>query len=262
VFVNGVSASQLERAPAALRAHALGHVHLATPLAVEATRRLAPAVGDHAVVLARVTPGKGQHVAARIAHRTGQRVVLAGPVGPYLDEAALEAALPAARAHPDVRYWCDEVAPLVDGDLVRWVGSLEGSARDHLVATARAMLCPLRWEEPGGTGIVESLALGTPVVGYARGCLPELVEHGRTGLLAPPEDDEALGAALSAADGIDRGECRREAERRFTPEAMARAYVDLYGEVLARADTGPVRTVLRHADGSGIGPVPTPSPHR
>ncbi len=263
VFVNGVSASQLDRAPMALRAHALGHVHLATPLAVGATRRPAQLVGDHAVVLARVTPGKGQHVAARIAHRTGQRVVLAGPVGPYHDEAALAAALPAARVHPDVRYWCDEVAPLVDGDLVRWVGSVQGDARDHLVATARAMLCPLRWEEPGGTGIVESLALGTPLIGYARGCLPELVEHGRTGLLAPPDDDEALAVALAAADGIHRDECRREAERRFTPETMARAYLDLYAKVLALADAAPVRTVLQpERDGPGRGPVHAPSPGR
>jgi glycosyltransferase involved in cell wall biosynthesis len=210
VFVNGVSAAQLAGAPAALRDEALGHVHLATPLADTAPPVVD--VGDHLVVLARLTPGKGQDVAARLAHRTGRRVVLAGPVGPHHDAAALDAALasdPRAREHPDVAWFLDEVAPLLDGDRVRWVGALRGAERDRLVATASAQLCPLRWEEPGGTGIVESLALGTPVVGYGRGCLPELLDEGRTGRLVAPDDEDALAALLAArAEGtLDRAAC-------------------------------------------------------
>jgi len=114
VFVNGVSASQLARAPAALRAHSVGHVHLATPLAEGATRRPLPAKGDHFVVLGRITACKGQHIAARLAHRAGIRLVLAGPVGPYRDPAALAAARttePVAHQHPDVRYWYDGHPP-------------------------------------------------------------------------------------------------------------------------------------------------------
>lgn len=237
VVVNGVSAAQLAGAPAALRRHALGHVHLATPLA----DRPGPDVGveDHLVVLARLTPGKGQDVAARLAHRTGRRVVLAGPVGPHHSEAALADALatdPRAREHPDVAWFCDRVAPLLDGDRVRWVGALGGTARDRLVASASAQLCPLRWEEPGGTGIVESLALGTPVVGYARGCLPELLDEPGTGLLVARDDEDTLADLLAAgADRtLDRDACRAAARRRFTPAVMARGYRDLYDEVLAR----------------------------
>ncbi|MDF2975660.1 MAG: glycosyl transferase family 1 [Actinomycetospora sp.] len=246
VFVNGVSAAQLAGAPAALRDEALGHVHLATPLADTAPPVVD--VGDHLVVLARLTPGKGQDVAARLAHRTGRRVVLAGPVGPHHDAAALDAALasdPRAREHPDVAWFLDEVAPLLDGDRVRWVGALRGAERDRLVATASAQLCPLRWEEPGGTGIVESLALGTPVVGYGRGCLPELLDEGRTGRLVAPDDEDALAALLAArAEGtLDRAACRAAARHRFTPAVMARGYLDLYREVLARAGR-PGRTPL------------------
>ena len=246
VFVNGVSAAQLAGAPPALRRHALGHVHLATPLADVPRPEVDP--GDDLVVLARLTPAKGQDVAARLARRTGRRVVLAGPVGPHRSEAALDAALttdPRAREHPDVRWFLDEVAPLLDGDRVRWVGALRGAERDRLVAGASAQLCPLQWEEPGGTGIVESLALGTPVVGYARGCLPELLDEGSTGLLVPRDDEDALAGLLAAgADrSLDRGACRAAARRRFTPEAMGHGYLELYREVLARA-TGPVRPPL------------------
>lgn len=234
VRVNGVSASQLARAPQALRDHAVGHVHLATPLADGADRRPAVDKAGHVLVLGRINHGKGQDVAARLAHRAGFDLILAGPVGPYHRPADLAAADgdPVAAQNPDVRFWREQVAPHVDGGRVRWLGTVSGSARDELIATARASLFPLRWEEPGGTAVVESLALGTPVVATARGCLPELIEPGRTGLLTKDEDE--LGDLVHAADTIDAGACRAEAARRFTPEVMARAYVELYDRVRRR----------------------------
>ncbi|MER7459167.1 glycosyltransferase [Micromonospora sp. NPDC126480] len=229
VRVNGVSASQLARAPGALRAHSVGHVHLSTPLAVDAHRRRRAAKGDYAVVLGRINPGKGQDLGARVAQRVGVPLVLAGPVGPYHRPEDLAAAGEEARQNPDARFFLEQVAPHVDGDLVRWVGTVAGRERDDLVAGARATLFPLRWEEPGGTAVVESLALGTPVVSTARGCLPELVEHGRTGLLT--SDEEELGELLLAASLLDEGECRRTAATRFTPAVMAERYVALYERV-------------------------------
>ncbi|MFK3985170.1 glycosyltransferase [Micromonospora sp. NPDC050397] len=229
VRVNGVSVAQLARAPEALRAHSVGHVHLATPLAVDAHRRAPVERGDHVVILGRINPGKGQDVGARLAQRAGFRLVLAGPVGPYHRPEDLAAAGDQARQNPDVRFWYERVAPHVDGDRVRWVGTVAGRDRDDLVAGARATLFPLRWEEPGGTAVVESLALGTPVVATARGCLPELISHGRTGLLAG--DEEELADLLVAASLIEPDECRREAASRFTPEVMARRYVELYDQV-------------------------------
>ena len=235
VRVNGVSANQLSHAPQALRDHSVGHVHLATPLADGADLRLPVDKGDYVVVLGRVNPGKGQDVAARLAHRYGFNLVLAGPVGPYHRPEDLASALPdpAAVQNPDVRFWRDEVAPHVDGERVRWLGTVTGRDRDDLVAGARAALFPLRWEEPGGTAVVESLALGTPVIGIARGCLPELIEPGRTGLLTT--DEEELGALVTAADKIDERACREEAARRFTPAVMAANYLGLYEQVRDRA---------------------------
>jgi glycosyltransferase involved in cell wall biosynthesis len=238
VRVNGVSASQLARAPRALREHSVGHVHLSTPLAVGADRRPARERGDHVLILGRVNPGKGQDLGARLAQRVGFPLVLAGPVGPYHRPEDLAAAGDEARQNPDVRFFSDNVAPYVDGDLVRWVGTVAGQERDDLLAGARAALFPLRWEEPGGTAVVESLALGTPVVGVARGCLPELIEHGRTGLLTT--DEEELGELVLAADLLDPDECRREAATRFTPAVMARRYVELY-ERLRRPTARPLR---------------------
>jgi glycosyltransferase involved in cell wall biosynthesis len=236
-FVNGVSFHQLTTAPPALRARSVGHVHLATPLAVDADLKAPPRKDGHLVVLGRITPYKGQDVAARLAHRTGRNLVLAGPVGPCHDPAQIAGADP---ANPDVQFWREQVAPLVDGERVRWIGTVHGQERDDLVATAAATLFPIDWDEPGGTAVVESLALGTPVVGFRRGCLPELVEHGRTGLLVDPGDEDALAAALLRIPELDVEHCRREAARRFTPERMARRYLRLYEKVLAGSGRRPL----------------------
>jgi glycosyltransferase involved in cell wall biosynthesis len=232
VRVNGVSAAQLALAPEALRRHAVGHVHLATPLAQGADRRPPADKAGHAVVLGRITAAKGQHLAAWLAHECGFDLVLAGPVGPYRQPADLAAAGGGSAANPDVRYWAEQVRPLVDGSRVRWVGTVAGQARDQLVASARVSLFPLQWDEPGGTAVVETLALGTPAVGLSRGCLPELVEHGRTGWLT--DSLAELPALIQAAGQIDPRECREQAALRFTPAVMAARYAQLYQQVTAR----------------------------
>jgi hypothetical protein len=82
-----------------------------------------------------------------------------------------------------------------------------------------------------GTAVAETLALGTPAVGLSRGCLPELVEHGRTGWLTDSPDD--LAALVQAVGRIDPRECREQATRRFTPAVMAARYADLYEQVIS-----------------------------
>src|SRR4029077_3712637 len=185
----------------------------------------------NAVVMGRITPGKGQHLAARLAPEGGVDLVRAAPVGPSRQPTDLTAAGGAAAANPDVRYWEDEVRPLVDGTRGRWIGTVASQERNTLVASARASLFPLQWEEPGGTAVVETLALGTPAVGLSRGCLPELVEHGRTGWLAKSPDD--LEALVHAAGQIDPREGRDQAARKFTPTVMAARYAELYEQVIA-----------------------------
>jgi glycosyltransferase involved in cell wall biosynthesis len=118
---------------------------------------------------------------------------------------------------------------------VRWAGTVNGARLQHLLATARAALFPITWDEPGGTAVTESLALGCPVVGFRRGCLPELVDHGRTGLLATPEDEGDLAGQLAASRWIDPSACVKEAATRFSPAVMAERYLQLYRDVLTRA---------------------------
>jgi glycosyltransferase involved in cell wall biosynthesis len=226
-----VSQSQRDRAPRNLDRQVVGVVPLASPSPPpgEVPR------GDHVLVLARVTADKGQDVAARVCRRAGLPLVIAGPVAGIGDPDELERRLADGddrlAAHPDVRYWLDHVAPLVDGDRVRWVGGVAGAEKEHLLASARALLTPIRWAEPGATAVVEALGRGVPVVGTRHGVLPDLVDHGTTGYLADTEDD--LLAALQQVDRIDPAACRAAAER-WTPAAMAHRYLELYDEMLGR----------------------------
>jgi glycosyltransferase involved in cell wall biosynthesis len=76
------------------------------------------------------------------------------------------------------------------------------------------------------------------VVGYRRGCLPELVEPG-TGLLAEFGDEAALAQLITDVDGLDPDYCRATAERRFAPAVMAAAYIGLYDQCIAGSLAGP-----------------------
>ncbi|MEU0564293.1 glycosyltransferase [Nonomuraea sp. NPDC005983] len=233
IAVNGVSESQLARAPAALRDASLGAVHLATPLACQDVRA---EPGEHLIVMGRVCRLKGQHVAARICQKLGLPLVLAGPVSGLqtraeLDQVAQDPDHP-LHGHPDVRYHLDQVSRYLDGDLVSWIGAVGGQARDDLYASARAALFPIQWDEPGGTAVVEALALGVPPVGLRRGCLPEIIDHGRTGFLADTEEE--LAEWVLRVGELDPEECRREARRRFSPSVMAERYLELYETVTRR----------------------------
>jgi glycosyltransferase involved in cell wall biosynthesis len=239
IFFAGVSGSQLARAHPTLRRQALGAIPLATPLP---DSLVVPPAG-HLLTLGRLTPVKGYDLAARAARRLGAELVMAGPVAGYADAAALQAALadPAdpGRGLGDVRYFRAEVEPHLDGSVVRWVGSVGGPAKAELLRTARAVLFPLRWDEPGGTAVIEALAAGVPVVAMRRGVLPELVDHGVTGWLADDED-EFVGY-LSRVDELDRAACRAVALERFSPAAMAERYETFYRRVLALAGRQHVR---------------------
>jgi glycosyltransferase involved in cell wall biosynthesis len=236
VFFAGVSATQLAGAPARLRRQVLGSVPLSVPVPDEPP--LPPSDrADFVLLLARLCELKGVDTALRACRDAGLPLVLAGPVAGMPDAAALAAALAdphhPVHTHPDLPWFTEHVQPFLDGERARWIGSVAGPEKDRLVREARALLFPIRWEEPGGTAVCESLAAGTPVVAMARGCLPSLVDHGRTGFLAT--DEAGFTAALGRLAEIDPAVCAAEARRRFAPAVMASRYEELYAEAVRRA---------------------------
>jgi glycosyltransferase involved in cell wall biosynthesis len=249
VFFAGVSASQVVRGPERLRRQTLGAVPLAVPVSpgppLPADRR-----AEHVVAVGRICRLKGTDVAVRAARAAGLPIVLAGPVAGCSDRECLDREMtdPSSPLHAnaDVRYFLEEVAPLLDGERARWIGSVSGPAKEDLVGSARAAIFPVQWEEPGGTAVCEALMAGTPVVALARGCLPTLVDDGVTGLLA--DDEAGLVEALRRIGDIDPATCRADAVRRFAPDVMAGAYERLYGEVVDRAGSRGLQAAVATAE--------------
>jgi glycosyltransferase involved in cell wall biosynthesis len=167
-----------------------------------------PRVGG-AVWSGRIVPEKGLHLAIAAAARAAVPLTVAGPVG---DPAYFERCLAAA------------------GRDVHYAGHLESSELAAMVADAAVALVTPCWEEPFGLVAIEALACGTPVAGFARGALPEILDA-RSGALAAPGDVAGLAERIAVAAGLCRSDCRRRAERQFSVAAMVDAYVGAYRDL-------------------------------
>lgn len=161
--------------------------------------------------LGRIERIKGTHTAVHIAKAAGRPLVIAGNVA---DEA----------------YFRAEVAPHIDDRLVRYVGEVDDEAKNRLLGQCAALLMPIEWDEPFGIVMAEAFACGTPVIGFSRGSVPEVVRDGVNGFLVRSATEAS--EAVQRLDRIDRGAVRRDCEQRFSCDAIVRAYEEIYLEAL------------------------------
>jgi CelD/BcsL family acetyltransferase involved in cellulose biosynthesis/glycosyltransferase involved in cell wall biosynthesis len=196
-------------------------------------------VGRYALALGRVCPEKGFHLALDAARVAGVPLLLAGQVFGY-------------DSHR--RYFAREIVPRLGRDR-RFLGPVGLPRKRRLLAGARCVVIPSEVPETSSLVAMEALASATPVVAAPVGALPEIVEHGHTGLLARGVAE--LAEALRAVGGaIDRRTCRRAAEARFDEAAMIDRYVGLYEDAAGRSARGrhvaPPLTVETRATLAGI----------
>jgi len=203
-----ISARQAQLSPG-LAAHVVHHG--LDPEAFPAGR------GDGgALFIGRLSWCKGPDVAVEAARRAGMELVVAGPV----------------HAEPgDPPGWAAEVDRLLALPGVRRIGAVGGERKQRLLGSARALLMPIRWEEPFGLVMIEAMLSGTPVIAFPRGAAPEVVEHGVTGFLV--NDAAEMGEALRRVGEIDREACRRRASQRFSTSRMIRDYLRVYHAALS-----------------------------
>src|SRR6202789_1819541 len=166
--------------------------------------------------LGRMSPEKGPDRAIAIAKRLGMPLKMAAKV-----DAA------------DAEYFHSQIAPLLDHPLIEFIGEIGDAQKPEFLGNAAALLFPIDWPEPFGLVMIEAMACGTPVVGFGCGSAPEVIDEGVTGFIV--KDEDAAGAAVRAIGNLEpRGVPRRFA-RRFSATAMARGYLDVYADRLARA---------------------------
>jgi glycosyltransferase involved in cell wall biosynthesis len=181
--------------------------------------------GDFLLFLEPIGPEHGVREAIAIATRSKLRLLMAGRIA-------------------DRAFYQEHVAPRVNWRSVLYVGVAEGKVREALLSGAAALLYPKRRGEPFAFSAIEAMACGTPVIGFRRGCLPELVQDGRTGFVV----DDVAGAveALRRLPALRRRDCRAWVEARFNGERMAAEYLQVYERATGglRRMTGRRRTVV------------------
>lgn len=174
-----------------------------------------PQRGNYLLFLGRMNADKGAHRAVAVAMETGLPLKLAGK----------------NREPAEQAFFREFVEPHLQPGQIEYVGEVTHGEKVELLQNARATLFPVEWEEPFGLVMIESMACGTPVIATRWGAVPEVIEHGRSGIIV--DDYREMGAALPAADALEPTELRRAAEERFSKERMVGDYVDAFEKAIA-----------------------------
>lgn len=175
-----------------------------------------PRSDGYLAFLGRMSPEKGPDRAIEIAKRLGMPLKMAAKVDPA-----------------DSAYFQERIAPLLDHPLIEFIGEIGDAQKPAFLGGAAALLFPIQWPEPFGLVMIEAMACGTPVVAFGCGSAPEVVDEGVTGYIV--DDEDAAVAAVRMIENLDRREVRRRFDRRFSATAMARGYLDVYADRLAKA---------------------------
>jgi glycosyltransferase involved in cell wall biosynthesis len=176
--------------------------------------RLTKRKSNYAVVMSRICPEKGIHLAIDAAERAGMDLIIAGAVFDYPE-------------HRD--YFEQMIRPRLN-PRVRFIGPVGGSRKADLLAGARCLLMPSLAPETSSLTAMEAIASGTPVIALRSGALPEIVSSGRTGFLVNNADE--MASAIPQANVISPIACREEAQQKFSSSRMCAQYLELYHSVL------------------------------
>jgi glycosyltransferase involved in cell wall biosynthesis len=169
--------------------------------------------------LGRFHPEKGPDLAIEACRKANLPLVLAGK----------------CNQRDEWRYLDEVVTPLLGPD-VELVLNADRPQTEALLHYAASLLLPIRWEEPFGMVMIEAMAKGTPVVALRRGSVPEVVLHGRTGMVCADESD--LPEALHEVERLDPADCATHVRTTFSVELMAHRYERLYRRLVGVQSRG------------------------
>lgn len=187
----------------------------------------------YATWIGRIEPRKGIREAIIVAIESKVKFVFGGLIG-------------------DKDYFNKEIKPLIDNINVVFLGETVGKEKNDLIKNARYFVAPILWEEPFPYVVLESMACGTPIIGFARGSFPESIIDGQTGLLINPSNKDIRGnwviketglvgikKAINRINIMEKSEylkmrqnCRQRVENYFSLDTMIDKYVNVYNKVL------------------------------
>ncbi len=168
------------------------------------------------VFLGRIEPVKGTHLAIQIALATKKKLIIAGNVPTEYNE-----------------YFEQQIKPYLS-DQIEYIGPVNDEQKNKLLGSALAFLMPIEWNEPFGIVMAEAMACGTPVIGFNRGSIPEVIISGLNGYRC--NNLQEMIVAVESIATIDRKIVREDAERRFSSEVIISQYLNLYSKRINNED--------------------------
>jgi glycosyltransferase involved in cell wall biosynthesis len=169
--------------------------------------------GGYLAFLGRISPEKRVDRAIEIACAAGLPLKIAAKV----DRA-------------DQAYFDREIRHLLELPGIEHIGEIDEAAKPAFLGNAMALLFPIDWPEPFGLVMIEAMACGTPVLAFANGSVPEVIDQGVSGMIV--RSMEEAHAQLPHVLALDRARVRQQFETRFTAARMAADYVALYKGLL------------------------------
>lgn len=166
------------------------------------------------IFLGRVEPIKGTHIAIQVAQATNKRLVIAGNI-------------PSGYTY----YFEEEIKPHLS-ESITYIGPVNDEQKNTLLGNALAFLMPIEWNEPFGIVMAEAMACGTPVIGFDKGSVPEVIINGINGFRC--DTLEEMITAVHTIGSIDRKKVREDAEKRFSSKVIIQQYLDLYHKLIIK----------------------------
>jgi glycosyltransferase involved in cell wall biosynthesis len=180
-----------------------------------------PEGGEYLAFLGRISREKGLERAIAVARRTGIPLKIAAKI-----------------YEEDRSYFEHEIQPLLEksASFVEFVGEVGGAAKNEFLGRAKALLFPVDWPEPFGLVMIEAMACGTPVIGWRKGSVPEVIRHGMNGFVVSSVDEatECVGKLSS----LRRDVCREIFETKFLVERMTTDYLKVYEKIIQTMSRG------------------------
>lgn len=159
--------------------------------------------------LGRFDEEKSPHLAIELAINLGIKIKLAGKVD-----------------YQGYRYFRSKIQPYFKHPLVEYLGELGFEEKVKLVGRAKCNLHPTYFREPFGLSVLEAAYCGTPTLAISRGSMPEIIEHGKTGMLV--EDYIEGFHSIQACFDMDRTYIAKRARKTFNYKNMTRGYIRAY----------------------------------
>lgn len=166
---------------------------------------------NHLAFLGRYNYEKGVDVAVSVARISGKKLKLAGNIWGN-------------------GFYNEKVKPYLKKGQIEDVGYLAKDKVSDFLGRAKALLFPIRWQEPFGLVMIEAMACGTPVIAFKNGSIPEIVKHGKTGFIV--KNEQEMVEAVKNINKIRRSDCRKYVEENFTVEKMVDGYEKIYEKIL------------------------------